>query len=395
MIEKMFNKIIIRKISFLFSVILIFMSSVKTLHAQNGQLAALDYTVRIPEKTSQSALWEDLLFHPAKWYGSKDAVQMAEHILIYQRGSGGWPKNIDFKNAVSPAMEKELAEYVNEPLATIDNGATYSQMWFLALVYQQIHDQRYVLAFLKGLDYLLKAQYENGGWPQFYPLRKGYYSHITYNDDAMIGVMRLLREVAGNTPLFGFVDQKRREQARIAVEKGIDCVLKTQIVVNGQLTAWCAQYHEKTLKPAKARAYELVSLSGKESVGITWFLMEIKEPSPEIIAAIQGAIAWLDQVRIEGIRQISVPDSSSPTGRNKIVISDPGAPSIWARFYLIGSNKPFFSDRDGKIYENMSDISSERRNEYGWLGNWPSEILDSYYPQWQQQWAPERNVLLQ
>ena len=51
-------------------------------------------------------------------------------------------------------------------------------------------------AFRRGLDYLLKAQYPNGGWPQFYPLRNGYWSHITYNDDAMAGVLELLRDVA-------------------------------------------------------------------------------------------------------------------------------------------------------------------------------------------------------
>jgi len=391
----MLNEMTIRKITYLFSVCFVFILSVKALYAQSERLAALDYTVRIPEQTSQSILWEELLFHPEKWYGSNEAIQMAEHILIYQRGSGGWPKNIDFKKAISASKKKVLAEYINEPLATIDNGATYTQMRFLARVYQQIRDQRYVLAFLKGLDYLLKAQYKNGGWPQYYPLRKGYYSHITYNDDAMIGAMRLLRDIAGKNPPYSFVDQKRREQARIAVEKGIDCILKTQIVVDGQLTAWCVQYDEKTLKPAKARAYELVSLSGKESVGIIWFLMENENPSPEIIDAVQSSIAWLDRVRIEGIRQIREPDPRSPTGKNKVVISDPAAPSIWARFYLIGSNKPFFSDRDGKIYEKLSDISSERRNEYGWLGYWPSEILNSYYPRWQEQWVPEKNVLLQ
>jgi len=391
----MFNKMTIRKIKYLSSVCFVFILSVKALNAQGGQARVLDYTVRIPEQTSQSALWEDLLFHHEKWYNSKDAIQIAEHILIYQRGSGGWPKNIDFKKAISTSKKKELAEYVNEPLATIDNGATYTQMHFLARVYQQIHDQRYALAFLKGLDYLLKAQYDNGGWPQFYPLRKGYYSHITYNDDAMIGVMRLLRDIAGDNPLFSFVDQRRRERAKIAAEKGIGCILKTQIVVDRQLTAWCAQYDEKTLKPAKARDYELISLSGKESVGIIWFLMEIENPAPEIINAVQSAIAWLDQVRIEGIRQISEPDPRSSTGKNKVVISDPEAPSIWARFYEIGSNRPFFSDRDGKIYYDLSEISLERRSKYGWLGYWPQEILDSFYPQWQVRWAPEKNVLLQ
>lgn len=361
--------------------------------AQDKPLTALHYTSRIPDETTQSALWQALLFHPSEWYASESAQKIAENILAYQRSSGGWPKNLDYRASINNIEKKDLEKYTNEPLATIDNGATYTELQFLALIYQQDRDQRYMLAFLKGLDYLLRAQYDNGGWPQYYPLRKGYYSHITYNDDAMIGVMRLLREIAGNNPLYGFVDHNRREKAGRAVIKGIDCILKTQIKVNGKLTVWCAQYDEKTLKPTNARAYELVSLSGKESVNIVWFLMELENPSPEIINAVQGAIDWFNKVRIEGIRQERETDSRSPTGKNKLVLPDPEAPSIWARFYTIETNQPFFSDRDGKIYQHLSDISSERRNEYGWLGYWPEELLERFYPQWQQRWTPQENVL--
>ena len=37
-------------------------------------------------------------------------------------------------------------------------------------------------AFTRGFDYLLAAEYPKGGWPQFFPLREGYYSRITFND---------------------------------------------------------------------------------------------------------------------------------------------------------------------------------------------------------------------
>ena len=57
-------------------------------------------------------------------------------------------------------------------------------------------------SFLKGLDYLVKGEYP-------------------YNDDAMIGVMKLLRDVAAGKPNYAFVDDARRERAASAVEKGI------------------------------------------------------------------------------------------------------------------------------------------------------------------------------
>lgn len=346
-----------------------------------------------PDPAAQTRIWQDLMAHESEWFASEEALRIAENILVYQRASGGWPKNIDWTAPLDGAKKRELLENLNEPLSTIDNGATYTQLHFLARVTRESQNPRIVLSFLKGLDFLLDAQYANGGWPQFYPLRYGYYSHITFNDDAMIGVLRLLRDVVQDTVLYDFVDEHRRVRARDAVENGIDCILRTQIKVDGGFKAWCAQYDARTLQPAKARNYELPSLSGKETVGIVWFLMEIEDPSSEIIRAVQSAIAWLDRVRIYGIRVIRAPDSDSPEGFDKIVISDKNAPPIWARFYLIDSDTPFFSDRNGRIYYDLSEISYERRNDYGWLGYWPQELLERCYPLWQKRWAPAGNVL--
>jgi len=345
------------------------------------------------ELTSQYFLFEELLLHQPEWFTGAEARQIADNILLYQRDSGGWPKNIDYRRSLSESEKRNLFKNPDLPLATIDNGATYTQLRFLAKIIRATNDQNYVLSFFKGFEYLLIAQYANGGWPQFYPLQKGYYAHITFNDDAMIGVLRLLRDVAVGKPDFEFVDQARRDRARKAVRKGIECILKTQIVVDGQLTAWCAQYDEKTLKPAQGRSYELISLSGSETVRIIQFLMEIDNPSPEIINAIQAAVSWLDKVKIEGIRVVRKPDPKSPTGFDKIVVADSTAPPVWARFYQIDNNQLFFSDRDGKVYYDLAEISSERRNEYGWLGYWPQELLTESYPQWQKRWAPDNNVL--
>src|SRR6185369_1764331 len=213
-----------------------------------------------------------------------------------------------------------------------------------------LHQERHRESFLKGLDYLLQAQYENGGWPQFYPDLEGYYKHITYNDDAMIGVMTLLRDVAAGKSDYAFVDDVRRTKAGRAVEKGIDCILNTQVIVNGRRTVWCAQHDEVTLAPAAARKYELVSLSGGESVEIVRFLMAIKNPSPEVVEAIESAVAWFKDSQVK----------------------DPEGKPSWARFYEIGSNRPIFSGRDGRVKYNLSEIEEERRTGYAWYGDWPA-----------------------
>src|SRR6266404_4495289 len=139
--------------------------------------------------------WRDALKQPREWYGSAEAERIADNLIVYQRESGGWPKNIDMAVVLSEKQRSNIEKEKGSDDSTIDNGATYSQMIFLARVYTARQSPPYRNSFLGGLDYLLKAQYENGGWPQYYPIRRGYYQHITFNDDAMIGVMQLLRDV--------------------------------------------------------------------------------------------------------------------------------------------------------------------------------------------------------
>ena len=81
----------------------------------------------------------------------------------------------------------------------------------------------------------------------------------------MVRILELLRDVSESSD-YGFLETKYRTQAKAAVTKGIDCILRTQIKQDGKLTAWCAQHDEKTLAPAWARSYEPPSISGAESV---------------------------------------------------------------------------------------------------------------------------------
>jgi len=329
-----------------------------------------------------SDIWRQLMQHAEAWFASPEARLVAENVLLYQCPGGGWPKNIEMTRTIPPEEKALLAAAALDTGATIDNGATWTQLLFLARMITVNPERRWIEAFNRGLDYLFAAQYENGGWPQFYPLHPGYYSHITYNDDAMVGVLTLLKEVADGVPTCRFVDRERRRLAAQAVARGTDCIIKTQVVQEGRRSAWCAQHDERTLAPAPARAYELVSLSGEESVGIVRFLMSLEQPDSAVVAAVQGAVDWFNRVKIKGIRVDHVADASSPSGFNRVVVADADAPPLWARFYLIGSNRPFFSDRDGKIYYDMAEISSERRNEYAWLGSWPQQLLEKEYPLW-------------
>jgi PelA/Pel-15E family pectate lyase len=326
--------------------------------------------------------WADALNQSPAWRHQEEAVRIADNVLLYQRSSGGWPKNIDMAGVLSQKARAEVAADKSKTDSTIDNGATYTQLSFLAAIFNTTKETRFRDSFIKGFDYLIKAQYPIGGWPQYYPNLTGYYTHITYNDEAMVGVMELLDGVAGKSPVYSFVDEDRRLQAKQAVEKGVECILKTQIIVDGRRTAWCAQHDEVTLAPAPARTYEKVSLSGSETVGIVRFLMKIERPSPQIRESIEAAIAWLEQVKLTGIKLVEKPDPTLPRGFDRVVVNDSRAAPLWARFYELGTNRPIFSGRDSIIKASLAEIEYERRTGYNWYTTAPAKLLTQDYPAW-------------
>ncbi len=329
--------------------------------------------------------WRKVSQQPAAWFATDEARAVADNVLLYQYPSGGWPKNIDMAKPLNAAEKADLAERLHDD-ATIDNGATHMQIRFLSRMAGLAGEERYRAAALHGLDYLLEAQYPNGGWPQFFPLRKGYYTHITFNDDAMIKVLEVLRDTAAAREEFAWVDEPRRARAADAVRRGVDCILRCQIVIDGVKTAWCAQHDEVTLAPAQARKYEHPSLTGFESVGIVRFLMSLDQPTPEIVQAIDAAVAWLERAKITGIRIDHPPAPELAHGHDRVVVADPTAPPIWARFYELRSTKepaqPIFSGRDGVIRYNLSEIEAERRGGYRWYIDEPLRLLQKDYPRW-------------
>lgn len=331
--------------------------------------------------------WFQCLDQKPEFYSSPEAVRIADNVLLYQRDTGGWPSNINMALKLTDEQKEQITTDKSKTNSLLDNGATHTQIRYLVRVYNATKLDRFKQAALKGLDYLFDAQYDNGGWPQIYPNPTGYHKYITFNDDAMVGALSILYEIAENRPEYDFVDQQRRQKAREAAPKGIECILRCQVRVDGRLTAWCQQYDNETLEPRAARKFEPISLSTRETIGIVNFLMSIDKPSPEIIKAVQAAADWLDLVKIKGIRQIRKISYGDQRRLDRVIIEDENAQPIWARLYEIGTNRPVFGDRDGKVYYALSEISLERREGYAWYGYWPKELLAEDYPAWQKKWT--------
>lgn len=312
----------------------------------------------------------------------------ANNMLLFQRKCGGWPKHylnqkIDYKKVYSPAEIAAIKDDENRNDATIDNEATTKEIRYLLKAYKKYNSPEYLQAAERGIAYLLEAQYKNGGWPQFYPDLSSYRHLITYNDNAMVNALNVLLDLVSKSNDLDVVDAAFIPKANIAIKRGINCILNTQIKRKKELTGWCQQYDENNLQPAGARNFELPSIATLETVGIVYFLMRINQPDAKIIQSISKAVDWLEKVKINGFTSKIIDDASMPNGKDRVLIKDSSS-FTWARFYDIKDEQPIFVGRDGIKKYALTEIEHERRMGYGWYGNWPEKLLAEDYKKWKQ-----------
>lgn len=315
-----------------------------------------------------------------EFFTTPEAARIGEQVLAYQRVTGGWPKNIDMSRPHTPEELAEVrAQHDRRDDSTTDNSATTTQMSFLARLYQATGDTRYRDAFTAGVEYLLSGQYANGGWPQFWPDPRGYQIHITYNDGAMANTLTLLRDIFEQREPYGgsLVDDSLRSRLRTAFDKGIECILATQIRVDGRPTVWCQQHDRDTFAPAPARSYELPSFCSQESAQIVGLLMELPDPDRRVIEAVHGAMAWFDAHKLTGYRIERSGKRGTPEADTRLV-SDPKAGPLWGRFYDLENCEIYVCDRDGVPRKSLEEIGHERRNGYSWYNSQPAELYPLY-----------------
>lgn len=328
-----------------------------------------------------------------EFFKSDEARRIGDQVLLFQRVTGGWPKNTDM---VSPLTEEDVArlksEYSREYDSTTDNNATSMQMLFLARLYQATGDVKYRDAFRRGVEYLLSGQYPNGGWPQFWPKMRDYQIHITYNDNAMVNTLTLFRDImAADYPFNGnLTDKAMRKRLSKSFDKGIDCIIATQIITDGEPTVWCQQHDRETYAPAPARAYELPSYCSSESASIVGLLMSLPNPDAKVKKAVHGAMKWFDKYKLTGISIKRVGRKGHP-GADVCVVEEPGAGPIWARFYDLEYCEPYVCDRDGVPRRHLEQIGHERRNGYGWFNDTAAGLYP-IYEEWAAKYDPKNKV---
>ncbi len=307
---------------------------------------------------------------------------LAEKILIYQLPNGAWGKQLNDGIAVDYKLplDQKLLEKIKstgDEHATIDNNATSREINILIKAYKATKNPAYLSAAEKGIKYLLLMQYENGGFPQYYPNKAIYRKQITYNDNAMINALTVLYNIVEGKNDFDSVNSELKLKSKTALKKGIECILKNQVLQNKVPTIWADQYDEITLQPAKARAFEPISLATGESIGIVRFLM-MQTVTSEIEKSIKSAVKWFKENKIDGysykVKELN--------GKKVRVLGKEEGSVIWARFYDLKTNTPIFGDRDGSVKLNYNEISDERKYGYSWYIDFADKLIEKEFPKW-------------
>lgn len=313
----------------------------------------------------------------AAWYATEDARTIADHIVQWQGVTGGWTKGGDYSRDPLPSD----AHHDVWSAGTFDNDSTIEEMRFLALVSHAAAQKNdatprlpvWRASFLRGLSYIFDSQYPNGGFPQIYPLVGSYHDAVTFNDDAMLHILKLLQDIGARRAEFAFLPPEQVALARERLDAGVRCVLACQLRdKNGRPTIWGQQHDALTLKPCAARNFEPASECSYESTGLVRFLMDMNNPDPAIVAAVEGAMDWFAHHALHGVSW----DRRSPAGTG--LVAKTGAPTLWARFYEFDSGRPVFGERDRTSHYDVAELSLERRNGYGWFNTAPSELLPRY-----------------
>jgi len=274
-----------------------------------------------------------------------EAAKAAADALVWgQLESGGWDYRIDFdpersrrwyyrhdKGKVDPKGRRNTS--------TFDDNNSQSALRFVMAVHKTTQEQKHLSAVKYGLAFMLRSQFENGAWPQRYPLASvGYSRWYTFNDNAIndcISVMLDAYDIYGNEK---YLDSARR---------GGDFIITSQLP---EPQAGWAQQYDHDMNPAPARWFEPAGVNGAVTARNIGTLIDLylKTGEQKYFKSIPAAIDWLERSRMENGK--------------------------WARFYELGSNRPIYVNMDKKVVYEFVNI----RPGYSWMGDYASSAIKLY-----------------
>jgi PelA/Pel-15E family pectate lyase len=271
-----------------------------------------------------------------------DAAVAAAHALCFgQLGSGGWPYRIDFDPAnphrvAYRHLDKNHAKKARRRYSVLDDNTTQAALRCLMAVNELVDDAKVREAMTYGLNALLEAQLEGGGWPQVFgqppPTQKfttyvriepdgsrtthrrptRYWHYATFNDGAINDCIDVCLEAHRRTGEERFLDAARRA-GNFIVESQLD----------PPQAGWAQQYNLQG-EPAWARRFEPRAVCSLVTYRNIRSLIEIHLATGDgqYLKAIPAALDWLRRSRL------------------------PGEEPRYARFYELDTNRPLYFTKD-------------------------------------------------
>ena len=296
--------------------------------------------VQPPGTGTMGHLFLDAYHATGDEYYYKAAEKAADALIAGQQPEGGWHYFIDFGGPDSTAKWyatigknawrlEEFQHYWGN--ATFDDAGTSEAMQFLLRLYLEKRDPKYLPPLQKSINFVLKSQYPNGGWPQRYPATKypyidhgkpDYTSFITFNDDVAGENIRFLIQV------WQTLGDKR---ALGAIDRAMDIYVKTQ--QPAPQAGWGLQY-TLDLKPSGARTYEPTAIVTHTTYANVEQMLNFYRLTgdPKFLARVPEALDWLESVK-------------SPPELNK-------DGKTYPTFVEIGTNRPLYVHRRGSNVVN-------------------------------------------
>ena len=307
-----------------------------------------------------------------------DAAKAAAAALAAgQLESGGWFYYVDFDQKLPMRLRLDVGRIASvearkrRNISTYDDDNTQSALRFLVAVSlvkgaADARDARIREARDYGFRKLIEAQRPNGGWPQRwngdpinptdYPVvrasiptnwarewvRKDYQDYYTLNDNVQPDIITTLLDAYRKLGTRDYLE---------AAKRGGDFLLLAQLPE--PQPAWAQQYNRR-MEPEWGRVGEPPAVASAESTAAMRALVEIYLDSGDrkYLESLPRAIAWFKRSEIE--------------------------PNRWARLYELGTNRPIYGLRDGKLQYNFSELPRDYQTSYAWQGEFRVGVTMKY-----------------
>ena len=271
----------------------------------------------------------------------KAATDAARALAWSQKLAGGWGHLAD----VSYMEAKPDKPVPKRGTCYFDDNITQGALSFLISMDEIVDEPWLTRSIEHGLKFMLEAQFENGAWPQRYPLPSGYGKYYTFNDRAINDCIRVMLKAH---KVYG------QEKYLQSAKRGGDFIILSQL--SRPQSGWAQQYSHD-LQPANARSFEprgVCSLVTAHNIR-TLVDLYLYTKDQKFLKPIPDAVEWLERSKI---------------GDNR-----------WARLYEVKSDRPIYGDRTKpkRVFYDYAKISDKEKRSYGWQGGYGVRKAIAYY----------------